>query len=290
MYYNRTKRIVAINDISGIGRVSLSVVIPVLTTMGFQVNPLPTAILSNHTQYPDFSFLDLSDEMEKIIDKWKRIGVEFDAFYSGYLGSPKQAGIVKKFIEDFRRDNDLIVVDPVLGDNGRFYTGFNQTMVTEMRRLIRVTDVVTPNLTEFFFLLGLPYKKDNSTEEMKEMMEKLSDGGPQIVVVTNVPVMGDPHRTAVYAYNRRGGRFWRIITPYLPGHYPGIGDTFTSVLIGALMQAESLPVALDRAAQFCYQAIRATFTYSYELKEGVVIEKVLQHLKTPIQITSYEVI
>ena len=128
MYFSKTKEIVAIHDLSGIGRVSLTVVIPILTSMGFHVSPLPTAILSSHTQYPHFSFLDLTDEMRKIIAEWKKLNAGFDTFYSGYLGSPQQVQIVKDFIQEFRKDNNLVVVDPVLGDNGRLYTGFDITL------------------------------------------------------------------------------------------------------------------------------------------------------------------
>ncbi|MDU1891036.1 MAG: pyridoxamine kinase [Dysgonomonas sp.] len=290
MFSNKTKRIVAIHDLSGIGRVSLSVVIPILTAMGFQVSPLPTAILSNHTQYPDFSFLDLTDEMKKIIGKWKSMDAEFDTFYSGYLGSPEQVQIVKEFVQDFRKEESLVVVDPVLGDNGRLYTGFDNRIAEEMRLLISMANVITPNLTEVSYLLDIPYEDRHSIEKLKDYLLKLSEKGPQIVIITNVPVLNDPHQTSVYAYNRKGNRFWKVTCPYLPAHYPGVGDTFTSVITGALMQGDSLPMALDRATQFCYQGIRATFGYEYDTKEGILLEKVLPYLNIPIQVSSYEII
>lgn len=290
MYSNKAKKVVAIHDLSGIGRVSLTVVIPILTSMGFQVSPLPTAILSNHTQYDDFSFLDLTDEMRKIIVKWEKMGAEFDAFYSGYLGSPQQISIVKEFVINFRKENNLVVIDPVLGDNGKLYTGFDNTIVDEMRQLINVADVITPNLTEVSYLLDIPFENGNSKERLKEYLLSLSEKGPQIVIITNVPVPDDPHKTSVYAYNRKGNRFWKVTCPYLPAHYPGVGDTFTSVVTGALLQGDSLPMALDRAAQFCYQGIRATFGYEYDTKEGILLEKVLPYLNIPMQVTSYEII
>ena len=138
MYANKVKKIAAIHDLSGMGRVSLTVVIPILSSMGFQVCPLPTAVLSNHTQYPGFSFLDLTDEMPKIIAEWKKLEVQFDAIYTGYLGSPKQIQIVSDFIRDFRQPDSLIVADPVLGDNGRLYANFDGEMVKEMRHLITI--------------------------------------------------------------------------------------------------------------------------------------------------------
>ena len=166
-----TRRIAAVHDLSGVGRVSLMVVIPILSTMGFDVCPLPTAILSNHTQYPEYSFLDLTDEMPKMIAGWKKLEIEFDAIYTGYLGSPRQIQIVSGFIDDFRREDTLIVVDPVLGDNGRLYAGMTKEMVLEMRVLARRADVLTPNLTELFALLDRPYQHECSDELLKEALE-----------------------------------------------------------------------------------------------------------------------
>ncbi|AVM51674.1 pyridoxine kinase [Bacteroides zoogleoformans] len=289
MYANKVKKVVAVHDLSGVGRVSLTVVIPILSTMGFQVCPLPTAVLSGHTQYPDFSFLDLTDEMPKIIAEWKKLGVRFDAFYTGYLGSPRQIRIVSDFIDSFRRPEELVVVDPVLGDNGRLYTNFDGFMVEEMRHLITKADVITPNLTELFYLLDIPYRERNSDEELKSYLRQLSDAGPEVVVITSVPVE-DKHKTSVYAYNRNGNRYWKVTCPYLPAHYPGTGDAFTSVITGALLQGDSLPIALDRATQFIMQGIRATWGYEYDNREGILLEKVLHNLDMPIQISGYELI
>lgn len=290
MYANKVKKVVAVHDLSGVGRVSLTVVIPILSSMGFQVCPLPTAVLSSHTQYPHFSFLDLTEEMPKIISEWKQLGVQFDAFYTGYLGSPEQIQIVSDFIDDFRQSENLVVVDPVLGDNGKLYSNFHDSMVKEMRQLITKADVITPNLTELFYLLDLPYKVQNTDEELKTYLRDLSDKGPEVVIITSVPVLNDIHKTSVYAYNRTGNRYWKITCPYLPAHYPGTGDTFTSVITGALLQGDSLPIALDRATQFILQGIRATFGYEYDNREGILLEKVLNNLDMPIQSSSYELI
>ena len=290
MFANKVKKVAAIHDLSGMGRVSLTVVIPILSSMGFQVCPLPTAILSNHTQYPDFTFLDLTDEMPRIIAEWKRLEVEFDAIYTGYLGSPRQIQIVSDFIRDFRRKDSLTVIDPVLGDNGKLYSNFNESMVVEMQHLVTHADVITPNLTELFYLLDRPYTESNTDQELKEYLRCLSDKGPEVVIITSVPVLDEPHKTSVYAYNRRGNRYWKITCPYLPAHYPGTGDTFTSVITGALLQGDSLPIALDRATQFILQGIRATFGYEYDNREGILLEKVLHNLDMPIQSSSYELI
>ena len=284
------RRVAAIHDLSGVGRVSLTVAIPILSTMGFDVCPLPTAILSNHTQYPDFTFLDLTDEMVKIIKAWEKLGIDFDGIYSGYLGSPRQAEIVSGFIDRFRGPETLVVVDPVMGDNGRLYNKITEDMVTAMRSLSRKADVLTPNLTELFALLGRPYKSECTDEELKDAIIELSENGPDTVIITGVPVAGQPSLTSVIARSRSDGRTWKVTCQYMPAHYPGTGDTFASVVTGALLQGDSLPIALDRAAQFILQGIRATFGYQGDPLEGILLERVLPNLALPIQSCTYELV
>ena len=284
------RRIAAIHDLSGIGRTSLMAVIPILSTMGFNVCPLPTAILSNHSQYPDFSFLDLTEEMPRIIDQWEKLGVTFDAIYTGYMGSPRQIEIVCGFIERFRTADTLVVVDPVLGDNGHLYSKMTQEMVEEMRRLACRADVLTPNLTEAFALLDRPYKTDCTTEELKDLIAELSEMGPDTVIITGVPVPGQSGLTSVIARSKSDLRTWKVTCPYLPAHYPGTGDSFTSVLTGSLLQGDSLPIALDRAAQFILQGIRSTFGYRMDNRDGILLERVLPNLNTPIQSATYELV
>ena len=284
------RRIAAIHDLSGIGRTSLMAVIPILSTMGFNVCPLPTAILSNHSQYPDFSFLDLTEEMPRIIDQWEKLGVTFDAIYTGYMGSPRQIEIVCGFIERFRTADTLVVVDPVLGDNGHLYSKMTQEMVEEMRRLACRADVLTPNLTEAFALLDRPYKTDCTTEELKDLIAELSEMGPDTVIITGVPVPGQSGLTSVIARSKSDLRTWQVTCPYLPAHYPGTGDSFTSVITGSLLQGDSLPIALDRAAQFILQGIRSTFGYRMDNRDGILLERVLPNLNTPIQSATYELV
>ena len=284
------RRIAAIHDLSGIGRTSLMAVIPILSTMGFNVCPLPTAILSNHSQYPDFSFLDLTEQMPRIIDQWEMLGAAFAAIYTGYMGSPRQIEIVCGFIERFRTADTLVVVDPVLGDNGHLYSKMTQEMVEEMRRLACRADVLTPNLTEAFALLDRPYKTDCTTEELKDLIAELSEMGPDTVIITGVPVPGQSGLTSVIARSKSDLRTWKVTCPYLPAHYPGTGDSFTSVITGSLLQGDSLPIALDRAAQFILQGIRSTFGYRMDNRDGILLERVLPNLNTPIQSATYELV
>ena len=288
--HNPVKKIAAVHDLSGCGRVSLTVAIPILSAMGIQVCPLPTAVLSSHTQYPGFTFLDLTDQMPLFINHWKELNLKFDAIYSGYLGSPKQTAIVADLIDDFAGDGQLVIIDPVLGDNGKLYASLDDEMIAQMRVLIRKAVVVTPNLTELFMLLDKPYKEIIPIDELKEYLVMLSELGPDIVIVTSVPEDRSAKTTSVVAYDKRSKHFWKVSCLYFPAHYPGTGDTFTSVITGSLLQGDSLPIALDRAVQFILMGIRATFGYEYDNRDGILLERILPTLQAPVQISSYELL
>lgn len=284
-------RIAAIHDLSGFGRASLTIVSPVLSTMGMQVCPLPTSLLSTHTSgYEGYTFLDLTSEMEKIIDHWKKIGIDFDSIYSGFLGSARQVEIVSDFIDSFRRDDQLVVVDPVIGDDGKTYGPYGNEMIEAMKKLIRKADIITPNFTESCFLLNEEYRDNVSEAEIKVWLEKLSSKGPEKVVITSVPLENSSALSSVYAYDRGFGMYWKVSCSYIPAGYPGTGDMFTSVLTGSLLQGDSLPIALDRAVQFVSLAIRSTFGYKTPNREGVLFEKVLYSLMTPLSVSNYEIV
>ena len=217
------KQIAAIHDLSGCGRTSLSVVIPILSTMGFKVCPLQTAVLSSHSRFKGYHFTDLTAQMEPIIEHWKKMDLTFDAIYSGFLGSYKQIHIVRNLIDTFTKENQLVVIDPVLGDNGKMYGPFDKKMVNEMNSLIKKANVITPNLTEMFLLLGKPFQPDINEKDIKESMLELSDSGPGIVVITSVPDKTPGYKFSVIAYNRNGSRFWKVPIDYIPADYPGTG-------------------------------------------------------------------
>lgn len=282
------QRIAAIHDLSGMGHVSLNTVIPILSNMGIQVCALPTAVLSSHTQYEGVRYINLDEQMRDFISHWKALNVEFDAIYSGYLGSVRQIDIVRDFIDDFRRESQLVVVDPVMADNGKLYATFTSKLVTEMRRLIEKADVITPNLTEAAFLLNTDYDPEIGEEEIKNWCKKLTQYGPNTVIITSVPQNSSKLHSAVIAYHKKTERFWKISVDYLPASYPGTGDTFTSVVTGALLQGDSLPIALDRAVNFINIGVRATFGHDYDPKEGIMLERVLHTLDMPVQKSSYQ--
>ena len=287
---NPIKKVAAIHDLSGVGRASLTVVIPVLSTMGIQVCPLPTAVLSTHSKFHDFHFVDLTEHMQPIINHWKTLSLRFDAIYSGFLGSSLQINIVMNFIDQFRQDGQFVVVDPVLGDDGELYGPFDNNMIDKMKQLIKKADLITPNLTEAAFLLDEPFSLEISQDEIKRWAKKLTAIGPDIVIITSVPEKLNKKQTSVIAYNKKDNRFWKVTCDYLPANYPGTGDAFASVIVGSLLQGDSLPIALDRAVQFISMGVRATFGYNYDTNYGILLEKVLPNLQAPVQISSYELL
>jgi pyridoxine kinase len=286
------KRVAAVHDLSGFGRTSLAVVIPILSTMGIQVCSVPTAVLSTHTGgFKDYTFVDLTDYLESYFNHWKKINLDFDCIYTGFLGSSKQIDIIGNFIEDFGKNPDtLVVVDPVLGDNGKLYSTMNDEVVAQMKKLVRKADIITPNFTEAAFLLNKPYRTDIKISELKRWLYELSQMGPEKVVITSAPACGVAKTTNVVAYNREDRRYWKVSCVYIPAHYPGTGDAFTSVLVGSLLQGDNLPIALDRGVQFITGAIRASYGASYPKREGVLLERVLGNLNMPFIISSYEMI
>lgn len=281
-------RLAALHDLSCFGRAALTVVLPILSTMGIQVCPLPTELFSTHGAFPGYERIDLAEPLQAIIDHWRALAIRFDAIYSGFLGSTRQIDIAARFIRDFTQPAQLVVVDPVLGDNGKSYGVTAPGMVAKMRTYIRLAHVITPNLTEAALLLEEPYRPDISETEVKDWLARLAECGPEIVIITSVPVLQTPNRIAVLAYNRKDGRFWRVAGERIPGNFPGAGDAFTSVVTGSLLQGDPLPVALDRAVQFLALALRTTFAQSAPVREGILLEKVLPDLAAPLKASSYE--
>ena len=291
---NIVKKVAAIHDLSGYGRSSLTSIIPILSSMKLQVCPVPTAVLSTHTGgFEGFSFLDLTDYMEQHIAHWKKLGLEFDCIYSGFLGSPRQIKIVADFVDFFGHKNNLTVIDPVLGDNGRLYGTMGKEMVEEMKKLIGKADIITPNFTEVTFLLDKEYKKEISEAEIKQWLIELAAMGPKIVIATSVPDE-DSHstdrKTNVVAYDRENDVFWKVSCKYIPASYPGTGDAYTSVVIGSLLQGDSLPIAIERGVQFITQCILASYGFKYPNREGVLLERMLDVLKMPTISNSYELL
>lgn len=270
-----TPRVAAIHDMSGFGRCSLTVAIPVLSAMGLQCCPLPTAFLSTHTGgFSGFTFLDMTDEMPQVARHWASLNLEFQAIYSGFLGSERQIQIVSDFIRDFRHDDTIVVVDPVMGDHGQVYQTYTPAMCEGMRHLAQQADVITPNLTEAALLLNIPYDQLPTGEAgCRTIVEQLSLDGRRSVVLTGASTA--PGFTGAMCYNARSGCTDAVQTQRVDREFFGTGDVFSSVLTGALVHGRSLSDAAGEAVEFIRACALRTAEQNLPIREGVDFEPLL---------------
>ena len=270
-----TPRVAAIHDMSGFGRCSLTVAIPILSAMGVQCCPLPTAFLSTHTGgFEGFTFLDMTDEMPKVAAHWKSLGLDFQAIYSGFLGSERQIGIVEDFIRDFRREDTVVVADPVMADHGAVYQTYTPRMCAGTARLAAHAAVITPNLTEAALLLGVPYHDLPAGEAgCREIVERLSLDGRRSVVLTGAS--GAPDLTGAMCLDARTGHVEAVQTRRVPQEFHGTGDVFASVLTGALVRGKSLTDAAREAVEFVRACAERTAQVQLPMREGVDFEPLL---------------
>ena len=277
-----TPRVAAIHDMSGFGRCSLTVAIPILSAMGIQCCPLPTAFLSTHTGgFEGFTFLDMTDELPKVAAHWKSLGLEFQAVYSGFLGSERQIAIVEDFLREFRGADTAAVIDPVMGDHGEVYQTYTPAMCAGMARLAELADVITPNLTEAALLLGAPYDALPAGEAgCREVVERLSLDGRRSVVLTGASTA--PELTGAMCFDAKTGRTEAVQTRRVPQEFHGTGDVFASVLTGALVQGASLPDAVRQAVDFVRACAERTAKAGIPMREGVEFEPLLGLLTQPV--------
>lgn len=267
--------IAAVHDLSGYGRASLTVAIPILSVMGMQVSPLPTSILSTQTSgFKNYSFFDFTPHMQNIIDHWKKENIKFDAIYTGFLGSSLQIDIINRFIDSFMHDDLFVIIDPVLGDEGKLYDTIDRDIVEGMKHLVKKANLITPNITEASSLLGVNNFDTFSYRKLKNVLQKLSDMGPETVVITSVMVENES-APIVAAYDAKNNQFWKIKSDYIPVYYPGTGDIFASILTGSLLRGDSLPVAASIAVEFISAAIKETYGHNTPFRNGIMFEKAL---------------
>ncbi|MBQ8569606.1 MAG: pyridoxamine kinase [Oscillospiraceae bacterium] len=282
---NRNMKVAAIHDLSGIGRCSLTVILPALSAMGIQVCPVPTAILSSHTGgFGDVVLRDLTDYISPALEHYKRLDFDFDCIYSGFLASTEQIDHCLDFFNSYK--GALKVVDPVMADHGKPYKTCNDQLRRRMGELVRIADIITPNVTEAAMLLGEdPYQPDMTLQQMKSFLVRLSELGPETVVITSVFSGG---KTCNIGYDRVHSKFWRVPYSMVSGNYPGTGDIFAAVLTGSILRGDSLPLAMNRAASFLELAIKTTYGYSTDPREGILLEGCLSYLMGNPTLCDYE--
>ena len=271
------KRIITVQDISCIGKCSLTVALPVISAMGVEACVLPTAVLSTHTAFKGFTFRDLTCDIPSITNHWKQEKISFDAIYTGYLGSFEQIELMHSLIADFGGGSTSVIVDPCMGDNGALYSGFTPDFAKAMAALCAKANVIVPNLTEASFMLGLPYIEAGYTKEyIEDLLRKLADLGCQNVVLKGVSF--DDKKLGIASYDSQSQKINWYFHEKMPQSFHGTGDIFASVLTGALVRGYELQEACRLAADFVVEAIRATLSHKDYNWYGVDFESAIPFL------------
>lgn len=280
------KRVALINDLSGFGKCSLTAAIPVISVMGIQACPLPTAILSAQTGFQKYYCDDFTDRMDFFTDEWKKMQVSFDGIYSGYLAGPLQMEKVLHFLEAFETKDTLYLADPVMGDNGKGYRIFSKELLDEMKKLTVRANVITPNLTELCFLAGEDYQDVISHRQDKDYTKRIQDicekllrqaQKSQTVMVTGI-IREKENREYVGNLAVTEKDSFYVENPYTGNGFSGTGDLFASVVCGSLVKGLSVREAVEKAASFLQAAIEDASVEKISPNHGVPFEKYLVQL------------
>ena len=271
------KRIITVQDISCVGKCSLTVALPVISAMGVEACVLPTAVLSTHTAFKGFTFRDLTSDISAITSHWKQEKISFDAIYTGYLGSFEQIDLMYDLIKDFGSGSTHVIVDPCMGDNGSLYSGFTQDFAAAMAKLCSKAEVIVPNLTEASYMLGIPYVENGYTKEyIEDLVKKLAGLGTRKVVLKGVSF--DDKKLGIVSYDSETEKINWYFHEKMPQSFHGTGDIFASVLTGAVVRGLSLDKACRLAADFVVEAIKATLSHKDYNWYGVDFETAIPYL------------
>lgn len=278
MSNEKLPRAAAINDISGFGKCSLTVALPILSACGVEAACMPTAVLSTHTGgISGYTFRDLTSDMRAFYQHWLDLGIHFDALYSGYLGSVEQTDIVAEMFAAFKARGSLLLVDPAMADHGKYYAMFDERMARGQAKLCAMADVVVPNLTEAAFMLGEEYNPGPYTKEyLQDICKKLCAMGAKKVVLTGVYFADN--ELGACCYDREQDGFAVYLTGRVPGAYHGTGDVYASVLLGGLLNGRSLYDSMAMAADFVYECLQRTREQGTDTRFGVDFEHGLAKL------------
>lgn len=271
------KRVVTIQDISCLGKCSLTVALPIISAYGIETCVIPTAVLSTHTVFNGFTFRDLTDDMLPVKEHWVKEGFTFDAIYTGYLGSFKQVDIVKQYFKTFKKDNTVIVVDPVMADNGKLYSGFTIEFAHKMAELCALADVIVPNLTEACIMLDKKYiERGYSREYIEDILVSLTKLGAKKAVLTGVSF--NSGETGVMGYDSETQQFFEYYHKRINATFHGTGDIFSSAFVGGIVRGYDMLKALRIAADFTANCIEITVNDKNHVDYGVEFELALPKL------------
>ncbi len=268
------KRIMTVQDISCVGKCSLTVALPIISAAGVETGVLPTAVLSTHTAFSKFTFCDLTDEIQKISDTLLELNIDFDAIYTGYLGSFRQLELVGDFIDRFGRDAS-VVIDPVMADNGVLYKGFTPEFAASMAKLCGKADLIIPNLTEASFMLGIPYNPNYDEAYIRGVLKDLTGLGCRTAALTGIGFKDD--EIGVYFYDSDKDEYYSYFNERLPAAFHGTGDIYASATLGAMMRGFSIPESLSIAVDFTLLSMKKTLSDPNHRFYGVNFEQALPY-------------
>lgn len=276
LYRTYMKRIITIQDISCIGKCSLTVALPIISALGIECSIVPTAVLSTHTLFKGFTFRDLTDDMEPIREHWIKEGFQFDAIYTGYLGSARQISIVQDYISSFGQ-NCPVIVDPAMADNGKLYTGFDDSFPLEMAKLCSNADIILPNISEAALMTGSRYPGEDATEnDIIDLLNKLAKLGCKMAVITGV---SHPDGTfGFYGLDTQSNKYFKYGTTKVNYSSHGTGDVFASSFTGALVNGIDTFNALKIAADYTSACIKNSFEDPGRVNYAVNFEYELPNL------------
>ena len=270
------KRIVTVQDISCVGKCSLTVALPIISAMGVEAAIIPTAVLSTHTMFSGFTCKDLTDQVEPITEHWKNEKLDFDAIYTGYLASEEQIELLKKMFADFKTDKNLVVVDPAMADNGKLYPAFDEKFAHKMAELCGCADMILPNITEASFMTGMEYKENYDEAYVKEMLLALAKLGAKTAILTGVSFKEGT--TGVMGYDSVTCEFHYYCHTKYAQSYHGTGDVFSSTFVGAMMNGLTWKEAVKVAADYTAECIRITMEDADGCWYGVNFEQAIPGL------------
>ncbi len=267
-------RILTVQDVSCVGKCSLTVALPIISACGIETAILPTAVLSTHTAFKNFTFRDLTDDLPDIINHWKNENITFDAIYTGYLGSLRQIDIISDIIDKFKTKNNFVLIDPVMADHGKLYPGFDQNFAFNMAKLCKKADVIVPNLTEASFMLDIPYVESGYDEKyIQDVLKKLVALGCKRAILTGVCF--DGVNVGAYSFDSEKDEFSFYTRELLPVSFHGTGDVFASAICGAMTKGKTLSEAIKIAVDFTVESISKTIASPEHNWYGVEFEKAL---------------
>ena len=263
----------AIHDISCVGRCSLTVALPIISSIGIECSVLPTAVLSTHTGgFKGFTYRDLTEDIAPIEEHWKSLGITYDAFYTGFLGSYEQIDLVKSLIDELSNDNTTVYVDPVMGDVGKLYAVFDSEFPKGMRKLCEKADVLMPNLTELCFMLEMEYKEGPySWEYIESVLKEAEVFGLKKIVITGISL--EKGKVGAVFKDYETGIVGQVMRDAIEGYFHGTGDVFGSALVGSLESGLSLKDSVRIAVDFTVGSIKRTASSGADVRYGVDFEE-----------------